>query len=126
MKRAIFAALFCFLLLPATSDAKTFKAKSVFASAGLCQLRYGGGIACFGDAVPATYTDGYLWIRRGGKVRFGDAGGLVGPYAPNTPHLRPGNRWNKRGIRCKAIRGGIKCSNGQHGFRLKKRAFKTW
>lgn len=86
-----------------------------------------GGIGCFGDVVPAKYTDGYLWMRKRGKVRMAESGGLLAPVTSRPVRLRPGDRWIKRHVRCQVIRGGIKCQNrARHGFRLRKRGYRIW
>ncbi|HTU14221.1 MAG TPA: hypothetical protein VMF31_03415 [Solirubrobacterales bacterium] len=113
----------------AVAEAKTYRANMVIAPTGWCMIKAGGGIGCSSPAIPAM-TDGYAWIRKQGRTHLGDTGNLISPVSSelpsNPPQLRRGDRWNKRGVRCRVIPGGIKCSNGKHGFRLKKRGYRVW
>lgn len=115
-------------LFTGPAGAKTHHGPIISVSTGICMINdVNRGIGCFGDAVPSQFTDGYLWTRKRGRVHRGDAGGLLAPVSQQPVRLRPGDRWVKRGIRCRVVRGGIKCQNrAGHGFRLKKRSYRTW
>lgn len=115
-------------LLSGPAEAKTHRGPIIQVATGICMINGGArGIGCFGDAVPAEFTDGYLWMRKRGRVHHGDAGGLLGPVSQWPVRLRPGDRWVKRKIRCRVIRGGIRCVNlTGHGFQLRKRGYRVW
>lgn len=116
------------LLAGQPAAAKTSRATSVSTPVGWCMVRFGGGLGCNSPAVPSPFgTDGYLWMRERGQVHRAETGGLIGPVNGRQVKLRPGDRWVKRGIRCRVIRGGIKCQNrSAHGFRLRTHSYRMW
>lgn len=130
MKRFILAVTLLVALCVIPAEAKVFKTNYTTSPAGWCSIKAGGGIGCESAAIPA-FTDGFAWVRKRGRAHLGDTGDLIAPTwsiasSGNAARLRPGDRWNKRGIRCRAIAGGIKCSNGQHGFKLMKRSYRLF
>ena len=128
-KRLAATTFVLFAIVAGSADARAVDSDVIIAPTGACMISdLGGGIACFGEAVPSTYTDGYLGLRRSGKTYLGEAGGMLtgSPDAWDTPRVHRGDRWNRRGVRCRVIPGGIKCFNGRHGFRLKKHGYRTF
>lgn len=124
---SVLFALTLALLIPASSDAKTHRAPMVTTAFGWCMIKDGGGIGCASPAIPSV-TDGYAWMRRRGKVRLGDTGNPITkkPLRPPFPRLRKGDRWVKRGVTCRMMRG-LKCWNrAGHGFKLTRRQFRIW
>jgi hypothetical protein len=114
-----------FLAAP-SAQAKTVRSQVALAPTGTCMISAAGGIGCFGDAVPASYTDGYLWLRKRGKALIREAGGLLAPVTSRPVRLRNGDRWVKRGIKCRWQRGRLTCRNRSgHGFWLTKRAYRV-
>lgn len=127
MKRHALVLAVAALLLAPSAEAATSRAPIVQVPTGICMIHANGGIGCFGTVVPARWTDGYLHLRKRGKVRMGDAGGLLAPVSSRPKRLRKGDRWVKRGVRCRVISGGVKCQNrARRGFRLRKQNYRTW
>lgn len=115
------------LLLAGPAEAKTYRGPIVQVPTGICMIKADGGVGCFGRAVPAEFTDGYLWMRKHGRVHHGDSGGSLAPISDRPVRLRPGDRWVKRRIRCRVIQGGVQCQNRSgHGFRLRIRRYRVW
>ena len=126
MKRLLPAIVLITALVSAgQAEARTVRADVAIAPTGTCMIRSGGGIGCFGDAVPAKYTDGYIWIRRSGRPRISESGGTLAPTTGRPRRLGRGDRWKKRGVTC-VVRNGLKCWNGQHGFWLTRTAYRLW
>lgn len=115
------------LLIAPAAQGFTTKKGSITTNTGYCSVRAGGGIGCFGKAVPAPNgTDGYLWLKASGKAHQAESGGAIGfPQGP-TFHLNRGDIWQKRGVTC-YVGGGIKCKNRKgHGFKMNNRKFVTF
>lgn len=115
------------LLVAGRADARTYKTDYITSPVGWCMIADAGGIGCSAEVLPGV-TDGYFRLARRGRPVLGDTGGPITtkPLKDTSKKLRRGDRWKKRGIKCKAIRAGIKCSNGRHGFKLTKRSYKSW
>jgi hypothetical protein len=113
------------LVCAISAEARTVRADIAIAPTGTCMIRSGGGIGCFGDAVPANFTDGYIWIRRSGRPRISESGGTLAPTTGRPRRLGRGDRWKKRGVTC-MVRNGLKCWNEQHGFTLTRRSYRLW
>lgn len=127
MKRLLPTALMLALLFAGAAEARTVRADVVIAPTGTCMIRAGGGIGCFGDAVPAKYTDGYIWIRRAGRARLSESGGTLAPTTGAPKRLGRGDRWVKRGVICRWGSGAMTCRNRQgRGFRLTRKSYRVW
>ena len=86
----------------------------------LCGLVHGGGVECFSPAVPTQFdTEGYLFIRRHGRVVIGERGDCAFLDCSAKPHrLQRGERWERIGVHC-IRRAVLRCRNADgHGFRL--------
>ena len=111
----------------AAAEAKTFRTDYITSPVGWCMIADAGGIGCHGEVLPGV-TDGYLRLAQQGKPVLGDTGGSITkkPIRNTSARLRKGDRWNRRGVRCRYIPGGIMCSNGRHGFRLKRHGYRVF
>jgi hypothetical protein len=123
--------VFAFATAPAAAKVVHYKRfKSPSGMIGCFAEKYGGkGIECFAPYLPeGKYgTDPYYGLQPHGQAIKSERGDYPGYPNAKERTLRYGDKWKRRGIRCKMKQSGLTCRNKDgHGFHMAKGDLRTF
>jgi hypothetical protein len=122
------AALVALAALPAragVSKAPRFDSFGQRVGCGV-QLKRLGGMSCFSEALPSTELDGYIELHAHGDATTGERGDSPWRNGRSTT-LRPGDTWERAGVRCHRFKKLLRCTNQDaNGFTLTPKAFSVF